>query len=347
MGQHEVLAADEGNRLQKYTLSLLKDVEALEYMIEHGMIESGLRRAGLEQEMFLVTKNGKPHTVSEEIIQDISLCTVVAELARYNLEYNMPPLELKGDFLHSMEEQLSETLTCIRKSCAKYDAEVCLVGILPSLVKTDLTLSNMSPYARYMELNNALLSSHGEDFHISIRGTDEYQGSLNNIMFESCNTSLQLHFQVDPENAADMFNLVQLITAPLTAAAENSPTLFGLRLWKETRIALFEDAVDVRNFQELERFHDRRCGFGTSWIKSIPDFFKERIARFRPLVTFVDETDSMETVPITTNTITTTATTTAIITNTTTTAAATTTTTATTDNNNNNSICLSFFSCPL
>ena len=42
------------------------------------------------------------------------------------------------------------------------------------------------------------------------------------------------------------FRAAQAFAAPVLAAAVNSPLLFGQRLWQETRIALFRQAVDER-----------------------------------------------------------------------------------------------------
>ena len=39
-----------------FTKALLKDLQALEKMLEDGLIESGVRRFGCEQEMFLVNQ---------------------------------------------------------------------------------------------------------------------------------------------------------------------------------------------------------------------------------------------------------------------------------------------------
>ncbi len=40
--------------------SLLDDLRALEMMLEEGRIESGVRRIGAEQEMFLVGRDSAP-----------------------------------------------------------------------------------------------------------------------------------------------------------------------------------------------------------------------------------------------------------------------------------------------
>ena len=59
-------------------------------------------------------------------------------------------------------------------------------------------------------------------------------------MLESCNTSFQIHFQVGGDEFAALYNLAQAITAPVLAAAVNSPILAEHRLWHETRVALFQ-----------------------------------------------------------------------------------------------------------
>lgn len=50
----------------------------------------------------------------------------------------------------------------------------------------------------------------------------------------------QFHFQVSPDEFPHFYNIAQVVTAPVLAASVNSPLLLGRRLWKETRIALFQ-----------------------------------------------------------------------------------------------------------
>jgi CBS domain-containing protein len=73
--------------------------------------------------------------------------------------------------------------------------------------------------------------------------------------------------------------------APVLAASTNSSVLFGRRLWAETRIALFEQAVDIRTPGLHLRDAQGRVSFGTRWLTgSVADLFKENVTRFRPLV---------------------------------------------------------------
>ncbi len=84
----------------------------------------------------------------------------------------------------------------------------------------------------------------------------------------------QIHLQVGAREFASLYNLAQAVTAPVLAAAVNSPLLLGQRLWHETRIALFETSVDTRpNTLEDRRFGRdplrRRLGAGRR-ARSLP-----------------------------------------------------------------------------
>ena len=53
MGEQNVNGLDDARR-KTFTKALLNDVRALEIMLEEGRFETGIRRIGAEQEMFLV-----------------------------------------------------------------------------------------------------------------------------------------------------------------------------------------------------------------------------------------------------------------------------------------------------
>ena len=78
----------------------------------------------------------------------------------------------------------------------------------------------------------------GGPFEFRIEGADQLITKTADTLFEGCNTSFQVHYQVHPKDFAHMYNWAQMITAPLMAASTNSPLFLGKRLWRETRIAL-------------------------------------------------------------------------------------------------------------
>ncbi|MCB1776457.1 MAG: glutamate--cysteine ligase, partial [Candidatus Competibacteraceae bacterium] len=76
-----------------------------------------------------------------------------------------------------------------------------------------------------------------------------------------------------------------LLSAPMVAVAANSPLLFGKRLWEETRIPLFEQAVSLPGGT---RFNDptyRRVTFGNGYVRaSLLELFTENLTRYPPLL---------------------------------------------------------------
>ncbi len=113
-------------------------------------------------------------------------------------------------------------------------------------------------------------------------------------MVEACNTSFQVHYQVGPEEFAPLYNLTQAVAAPVLAAASNSPMLFGRRLWRETRIALFQQSVDHRAAGLHLREQVPRVSFGSRWVdESVLEIFQEDIARFKVLLSADIDEDSL------------------------------------------------------
>ena len=270
---------------QAFMKALLKDLRALESMIETGRFETGVARIGAEQEVFLVDCNLRPAPISLEVLDHAKDSRLTTEIARFNLEANLTPLPLTAGCFQQMERELNELLSLVRKSAETFGADVLLSGILPTLQKSDLTLENLAPLPRYSELNDGVMRLRGGPFSIHIKGLDELQITHDNVMMESCNTSFQVHFQTSPAEFASRYNMAQAITAPVLAAAVNSPLLFGHRLWQETRVALFQHSIDSRTRNQLARSQPTRVSFGDKWLKnSVVELFHDQISRFRPIM---------------------------------------------------------------
>jgi len=282
MGEHNVEQNLTEQNVQRFMKALLDDLRALDYMLDHDLIESGVRRIGAEQEMFLIDEHFKPAPVSAEVIERAKEPRLTTEIARFNLEANLTPVEVGGNCFSRMEAELEEVMNCARAAAGHFGKQVLLSGILPTLRKSDLTLENLTPAPRYQQLNDSVIALRGGPFSIHIKGLDEVNFTHDNIMMESCNTSFQIHFQVGPAEFAPLYNLAQAITAPVLAAAVNSPLLFGHRLWHETRLALFQHSTDSRSETQQLRSHPTRVSFGNQWVeKSVLELFQEQIARFR------------------------------------------------------------------
>lgn len=294
MGEHNIDQESDDLKLRAFMKALLDDLRALEQMLDAGLIEEGIHRIGAEQEMFLVDRNSRPSPVAVEVLKQISDSRLTTEIAKFNLEANLTPLPLSGRCFREMERETEEVIEIARQAARSCNSEVLLTGILPTLHLYDLSLDNLTPFPRYRELNRAVTKLRGGAFLIHIKGLDELNIAHDNVMMEACNTSFQVHLQVGAREFVPLYNMAQAIAGPVLAAAVNSPLLLGHRLWQETRLALFQHAVDGRSTAHQARSQPTRVGFGERWIKeSVLDIFREDIARFRVILTTETEEDPM------------------------------------------------------
>jgi CBS domain-containing protein len=285
--------ASEASR-QAFMKSLLEEVRALEVMLDKGMVESGVSRIGAEQEMFLIDEARKPALTGLEVLKELDDDRFTHELGLFNIEANLSVQEFHSDCLSRMEAETQEVYAKAREAAHKCDSEIALVGILPTLTKENLGLDSMVPIPRYHALNDAIMALRGHDLQFTINGADQLVVKHDNLMLEACNTSFQVHFQVSPEDFAHLYNIAQVVTGPLLAAAVNSPILLGKRLWHETRISVFEYSVDARSTTHQARGLKPRVHFGNHWVdESVTEIFKEDIARFRVILTTDTEDDPL------------------------------------------------------
>lgn len=263
-----------GERLREET-ALLADA------LDDGRFAEDSGWAGLELEAWLIDANGRPAPLNAPFIQAMDNPLVVPELARFNIELNSTPVRLHGDVLSRMQDALSRLWqACAQCAAGRFQADVLMIGILPTLRESDLSLACMSPLKRYAALNEQILEYRGgRPLRLDIRGRDHLRTAHRDVMLEAATTSFQLHLQVAPHEAARVYNAALILSAPMVAASANSPYLFGRDLWDETRIPLFEQAVALDDVAGPACRAPRRAGFGTGYVRdSIMACFRENLA---------------------------------------------------------------------
>ncbi len=297
MGEQQVSIAKEGTGMQTFVRNLLRDVSALEYMLENDWFETDVIRIGAEQEMCIVdARTFKPACINVQVLEKMKQYPWVGtELARFNLETNLTPRVFTGSCLSDMDKENRAYLDTIRAKLKPFKAEICLTGILPTLRKPDLEMHNLTPNPRYHALMEAINGQMlGSAYELRLSGIDELLVKHDSPLLEACNTSFQVHLQVTPETFVPMYNMAQALAAPVMAIAANSPIVFGKRLWHESRIAMFQQALDIRTTHNHMRERSPRVSFGTGWLeKSLLEIYKEDIARFRVLLASDEEEDSL------------------------------------------------------
>ena len=295
MGNLKVIKLNTKQEKANYIYQLIKDVEALDIMINEGLIEKTPIRIGAEQEFCLVNNDFLPKNNSLDILKEIDDDHFTTEIGNYNLEINLRPLELRGNCFSELHHQLSDLLKKTRKIAKKKDTKILLIGILPTLSLKHIREENMTPMPRYYVLNEAIKESRKQDFHIHIKGVNEVNLLQDSVMLEGCNTSFQMHLQINPDDFIESYNWAQAISGPILSVCTNSPLLFGKELWSETRIALFKQSVDTRANSFLLNQKQSRVSFGSEWSTgTITDIFRDNITRFRSFVTSKFTKDSVK-----------------------------------------------------
>jgi CBS domain-containing protein/gamma-glutamyl:cysteine ligase YbdK (ATP-grasp superfamily) len=295
MGDKKVTSEYDDTQMRAFTHGVLTDLQALEWMLGEGMLEDDTRRIGAEQEMFLVDSAMRPAPLAVEVIEAARDGRLTTEIGKFNLEANLTPREFTGDCLGRMENELNELINIVRNAASPLEAGVVLAGILPTIQLSDLTHTNLTPLPRYHEIDRVVTKLHGDNRVIQIKGLDELQLTLQDTFIEFCNTSFQIHLQVGAGDFVRYYNWAQAISGPVLASAVNSPILLNHRLWHETRLALFQLAIDTRSQVHKERNQPPRVNFGDRWVdSSILEVLREDVVRFRILLTQAVEENSLE-----------------------------------------------------
>jgi hypothetical protein len=286
MGQEIPQSAFFAEDFARFRARLAAETQALARFAAEGGFSDPRFFAGFELEAWLLDHAGFPSPVNDTYLAALADPLVVPELSRFNVELNAPPVAMGPGVIEALEASLDATWARCQDVAHGMDTVLAMIGILPTIREQDLSLATISAMKRYQALNAQVLEQRGgEPIHIAITGDDTLRLDRGDVMLEAATTSFQLHLQVPFAQAADYYNASLVSCGPLLAAAANSPLLFSRRLWQETRVPLFEQAVDVGGYEGLREAGIRRVGFGRGYVAaSLVELFEENLAHFPPLL---------------------------------------------------------------
>jgi gamma-glutamyl:cysteine ligase YbdK (ATP-grasp superfamily) len=286
----------EATDYARFSRRLRACLDALEEVLARPGFGVGPTTVGAELEVDLIDGDGRPLLAAEEVLRAAAADPrVTPELNRFNLEINSPPVALAGAPLTALAGELDGGLAAIRRATNALGGDVVAVGILPTLEERDLAPSVMTVAPRYRALSAGLQRLRHERFRVHIEGPHQsLELALDDVAAEGANTSLQLHLRVAPDDFARTYNAAQLATGAVLAVCGNAPFFLGRRLWDETRIALFRQAVDDRTAAHDDDWRPARVTFGHGWLRhGAADLFAESVALHEPLIPFMSDEDPL------------------------------------------------------
>ena len=246
---------------------------------------------GAEVELYVVGPDGNVRLLNQAIADLHADPLLTLELNRFNLEYNLAPVFDSSTPFSDLQSQLDTALSGLNESAARLDARIVQVGILPTLRRADLGPQCMTQLPRYHALHRGLKAMGSGRFRIDIDGNPPLKMEWDDVTLEGANTSFQFHYRVRNRDFARLFNAFLLATPIVLGVAANSPTLFGQRLWRETRVPLFKHSIDSRVSDTSWR-QPARVSFGQGWVReSAYELFAQTVAIHPPLLPVCSETD--------------------------------------------------------
>jgi len=291
MGEEVIQTVFSREDRQRYREKVKRNLDVFARMLRESRFDAEKRSIGLEIELNLTDEAGDPALANAAVLERVADPAFVTELAQFNLEINIPPRLLDGEVFSELEDAVRASLNAAEDKAAGVGAHMMIVGILPTLDERHLHARALSANPRYALLNEQIFAARGEDLQLSIAGVERLSATADSIAPEAACTSVQLHQLVHPEEFARHWNAAQAIAGVQLAVGANSPFFFGKELWRETRIALFEQATDTRP-EELKHQGVRpRVWFGERWITSIFDLFEENVRYFPALLPLLEEED--------------------------------------------------------
>ena len=295
MGQQVAARTFSREDRQRYRRKVRACLDVFARMLSEAGFHPERRSFGLEIELNLTDDSGQPALVNAAALEAIADPNFQTELGQFNVEINVEPRLLEGTVFSELERDARASLNDAEKRSRTVGAHMMIIGILPTINSEHLRAEVFSANPRYALLNEQIFAARGEDLEISIAGVERLFIHADTIAPEAACTSVQLHQQVEPEAFARYWNAAQAIAGVQVAVAANSPFFCGKELWRETRIALFEQATDTRP-EELKIQGVRpRVWFGERWITSIFDLFEENVRYFPALLPVTEDEDPLET----------------------------------------------------
>jgi hypothetical protein len=290
MGQHVTATLFTASDQARYRTRIHRCLEAFGRMVSEGRFAAEEPSTGVEIELALVDDEMRPAMLNHAVLDRSASDVLTSELGRWNLEINLPPRMLPGAGAGDLEQDVLDAVSSAGDCARGVGARAVTIGILPTLAAEHLASDQLTEDPRYALLNRQMLTARGEPFRLDITEppaprhgpvggapAEHLVLDVDSIAPEAACTSLQLHLQLTPDAFPAYWNAAQAIAGLQVALAANSPFLLGRRLWAETRVPLFTQAVDTRPVELRNQGVRPRVWFGDRWAHSAYDLFEENV----------------------------------------------------------------------
>jgi len=270
---------------ESFNKRLIAETAILKKWFDEKAFAVDVNKTGIELEAWLVDENMLPDPYATDFLEKLNHEQVVPEIAKFNFEINSTPYQLKGKVFSKLEKELTDIWKLCEETANKDNKHAMLVGTLPSLRPHMLSMEYLSPQNRYSVMNNRVMEMRkGKPVYIRLEGKDNLYMYMDSVIAECAATSLQIHLTINQDSAKRYYNAAMIAAPFIIAMSANAPYFFGKELWDESRIATFEQAVDINSSSE-DGDNRKRVTLGNDYIKeSLFELFEENLDAYPPLL---------------------------------------------------------------
>ncbi|MBT3722203.1 MAG: hypothetical protein HOM14_11365 [Gammaproteobacteria bacterium] len=253
-----------------------QEMDFMRQLFTENRFDNETRKLGYELELCLIDKTGAPSSCNKKVLDKANNDLFTYELATFNLEINGNAFELTHSVFSEIQQDLTNLYQEMEQATSGSGCEPGLFGVLPSLKLEHLNHNTyMSDMYRYRLLDERLMEMRQRPVHLEIKGEDTLMIDKLDVMLEALSTSLQVHYQFPVDEAVDSYHAALWSSMAAVAVSANSPLVLQKKCWQESRIAIFKQAVDTRNNQEVHDLIIPRVHFSKGYIKSWLELFDD------------------------------------------------------------------------
>ena len=156
----------------RYRRKVRRCLDVFALMLHDFQFDADHPMTGLELELNLIDAAADPAMRNAQVLADLADPLFQTELGLFNLEYNARPRMIAGHGFEDYEFDLLSAVGRADEGARKADAQLAVIGILPTITQRHVVLGNLSPNPRYRLLNDQILDARGSDMPIDIRGPE-------------------------------------------------------------------------------------------------------------------------------------------------------------------------------
>src|SRR4051794_17902011 len=155
----EEVAAQEFSRADRtrHREKVRRNLDVFARMLREARFDTDDPMTGLEVELNLVDDDGDPALKNAEVLEAIANPDFQTELGQFNIEINVPPARVREGGLTIFEENLRSSLNDAESKSVAVGAHMVMIGILPTLAESHMSLDSLSANPRYKLLSQQIL----------------------------------------------------------------------------------------------------------------------------------------------------------------------------------------------